>query len=51
MCAYIHVCNKNKEEVVYLKEEEGGTRRVGRREREMSGVIKMLLVYELLKKK
>lgn len=32
--AYIHICNKNKEEVMHLKEEEVGTRRVRRRERD-----------------
>lgn len=34
MDAHICICYKNKEEVIHLKEEEGGTRRVGRRERD-----------------
>lgn len=33
MYAHIRICYKNKEEVMHLKEEEGGTRGVGRRER------------------
>ena len=44
MHAYIHICNKNKEEVMHLKEKDGGTRRVGKRERDEWGDLNVTYV-------